>query len=325
MTYARWTRHPRDRKGPAPRRETEVARLAGSGACSRASRRARSTATAPASPWPTAATGRRCCCSTATRRRARAGTAWRPPWRAGSRSSRPTCAGTATATGPRGGRSRRLLQARDGRRHGGRHARPRAPALRRGRPRPGRARGPPHGPRPPGRGGARRRARHRAHAARSSPATDQAFATAYYHWFFLIQPDGLPETMIGRDPEWFLRETVRRWSGRAEPVAEEAIARVRALLPRPGRDPRLVRGLPGGGRHRPGPRRRGRRRPHRVPAAGAVGRARGDAPPLRRAGDLAGRSPPTCAAAPLPCGHFLPEEAPGRDRRPRSRGSSPPA
>ncbi len=53
---------------------------------------------------------------------------------------------------------------------------------------------------------------------------DQAFATAYYHWFFLIQPDGLPETMIGRDPEWFLRETVRRWSGRAEPVAEEAIA-----------------------------------------------------------------------------------------------------
>jgi haloacetate dehalogenase len=53
--------------------------------------------------------------------------------------------------------------------------------------------------------------------------TDQAFATAYYHWFFLIQPDGLPETMIGRDPEWFLRETIRRWSGRAEPVAEEAL------------------------------------------------------------------------------------------------------
>ncbi len=53
--------------------------------------------------------------------------------------------------------------------------------------------------------------------------TDQAFATAYYHWFFLIQPDGLPEAMIGRDPEWFLRETVRRWSGRAEPVAEEAL------------------------------------------------------------------------------------------------------
>jgi haloacetate dehalogenase len=30
--------------------------------------------------------------------------------------------------------------------------------------------------------------------------------------------------MIGRDPEWFLRETLRRWSGRAEPLAEDAIA-----------------------------------------------------------------------------------------------------
>jgi haloacetate dehalogenase len=66
--------------------------------------------------------------------------------------------------------------------------------------------------------------------------TDQAFATAYYHWFFLIQPDGLPETMIGRDPEWFLRETLRRWSGTAEPLAEEAIAEyVRAF-----RDPAAI-------------------------------------------------------------------------------------
>jgi haloacetate dehalogenase len=54
--------------------------------------------------------------------------------------------------------------------------------------------------------------------------TDQAFATAYYHWFFLIQPDGLPETMIGRDPGWFLRETVRRWSGGGRRVPEWAIA-----------------------------------------------------------------------------------------------------
>jgi haloacetate dehalogenase len=52
---------------------------------------------------------------------------------------------------------------------------------------------------------------------------DQAVATSYYHWFFLIQPDGLPETMIGHDPEWFLRETVRRWSGTATPVDETAI------------------------------------------------------------------------------------------------------
>jgi haloacetate dehalogenase len=68
--------------------------------------------------------------------------------------------------------------------------------------------------------------------------TDQAFATAYYHWFFLIQPDGLPETMIGHDPEWFLRETLRRWSGRAEPIAEEAIAE----YVRHFRDPAAIHG-----------------------------------------------------------------------------------
>jgi len=53
---------------------------------------------------------------------------------------------------------------------------------------------------------------------------DAAFATAYYHWFFLVQPGGLPERMIGADPEWFLRETVRRWSGDPGAHAEEAMA-----------------------------------------------------------------------------------------------------
>ncbi len=42
--------------------------------------------------------------------------------------------------------------------------------------------------------------------------TDQVFATFYYHWFFLIQPDGLPEKMIGADPGWYLRECLRRWT-----------------------------------------------------------------------------------------------------------------
>ncbi len=35
--------------------------------------------------------------------------------------------------------------------------------------------------------------------------TDQAFATAYYHWFFLIQPFDLPERLIGADPSYYLR------------------------------------------------------------------------------------------------------------------------
>ncbi len=42
--------------------------------------------------------------------------------------------------------------------------------------------------------------------------TDQHFATGYYHWFFLIQPDGLPEKMIGADPAYYLKEKLKRWS-----------------------------------------------------------------------------------------------------------------
>jgi haloacetate dehalogenase len=35
--------------------------------------------------------------------------------------------------------------------------------------------------------------------------TDRAFATRYFWWFFLIQPAPLPEHLIERDPEFFLR------------------------------------------------------------------------------------------------------------------------
>ena len=38
--------------------------------------------------------------------------------------------------------------------------------------------------------------------------TDQEFATRYFWWFFLIQPDGLPEKMIATDPEYFLRRHI---------------------------------------------------------------------------------------------------------------------
>ena len=58
--------------------------------------------------------------------------------------------------------------------------------------------------------------------------TDQALATAYYHWFFLIQPDGLPEHMIGQDATWWLNETLRRWAApgfRFDPAARAAYER----------------------------------------------------------------------------------------------------
>jgi haloacetate dehalogenase len=41
--------------------------------------------------------------------------------------------------------------------------------------------------------------------------TDFAFATAYYHWFFLIQPFDLPERLIGADPAYYLRRKLGGW------------------------------------------------------------------------------------------------------------------
>jgi haloacetate dehalogenase len=41
--------------------------------------------------------------------------------------------------------------------------------------------------------------------------TDQAFATAYYHWFFLIQPYDLPERLIGADPTYYLHKKIGGW------------------------------------------------------------------------------------------------------------------
>jgi haloacetate dehalogenase len=42
-------------------------------------------------------------------------------------------------------------------------------------------------------------------------ATDMRFATAYYHWFHLIQPSPLPETMIGGDPLFYLHWILGGW------------------------------------------------------------------------------------------------------------------
>jgi haloacetate dehalogenase len=54
-------------------------------------------------------------------------------------------------------------------------------------------------------------------------ATDQRFATAYYHWFHLIQPAPLPERLIGGDPKFYLHSKLGGWGagglGHIEPQA----------------------------------------------------------------------------------------------------------
>jgi haloacetate dehalogenase len=55
-------------------------------------------------------------------------------------------------------------------------------------------------------------------------ATNQAIATGYYHWFFLIQPDGLPERLIGADPIFYLHWVLGRWGTGLDAFAPEALA-----------------------------------------------------------------------------------------------------
>ena len=52
--------------------------------------------------------------------------------------------------------------------------------------------------------------------------TNQALATAYFHWFFLIQAAPLPENMIAPDPQAWLRGCLHRWSGGNDAAFEPA-------------------------------------------------------------------------------------------------------
>ena len=54
--------------------------------------------------------------------------------------------------------------------------------------------------------------------------TDMAFASAYYHWFFLIQPNGLPEHLIGGDPEFYLSQKMAAWGKADGAITKEAFA-----------------------------------------------------------------------------------------------------
>jgi len=54
--------------------------------------------------------------------------------------------------------------------------------------------------------------------------TDKAFATAYYHWFFLIQPFDLPERLIGADPVYYLHKKISGLSPGAAHFDPRALA-----------------------------------------------------------------------------------------------------
>ncbi|HVG04002.1 MAG TPA: alpha/beta hydrolase [Burkholderiaceae bacterium] len=48
--------------------------------------------------------------------------------------------------------------------------------------------------------------------------TTMDFATLYYHWFFLIQPEPLPETLIAQNPHFYLRNKLGGWGSQGTAI-----------------------------------------------------------------------------------------------------------
>ncbi|MFJ4292789.1 alpha/beta fold hydrolase [Cupriavidus sp. NPDC089707] len=141
--------------------------------------------------------------------------------------------------------------------------------------------------------------------------TSMAFAAAYWHWFFLIQPAPFPETLINAEPEFYLQKLVGLRQPGPSPFAPDAMAAYVAAM----RDPARVHAMCEDYRaaatidleHDRADREAGRRLalPLRVlwGEHGVVARC---FEPLglwqEVAADVSGKT--------LPCGHYLPEEAP---------------
>jgi len=64
--------------------------------------------------------------------------------------------------------------------------------------------------------------------------TSEAFARAYWHWFFLIRPTPFPETLIEADPDLYLRQTMGSRSAGLAPFTEAALAEYLRCLKLPG-------------------------------------------------------------------------------------------
>ncbi len=64
--------------------------------------------------------------------------------------------------------------------------------------------------------------------------TDEAFARAYWHWFFLIQPAPLPERLIEADPGAYVRDLMRSRNGSLDAFDPRALQAYARCLGSPG-------------------------------------------------------------------------------------------
>ncbi|MFL6662746.1 MAG: alpha/beta fold hydrolase [Rhizobacter sp.] len=64
--------------------------------------------------------------------------------------------------------------------------------------------------------------------------TGEAFARAYWHWFFLIQPPPLPERLIEADPAGYVRAVMGGRHAGLAPFDAQALAEYERCISRPG-------------------------------------------------------------------------------------------
>ena len=141
--------------------------------------------------------------------------------------------------------------------------------------------------------------------------TSEAFARAYWHWFFLIQPAPLPERLIEADPAAYIRDVMGRRSAGLAPFDARALDEYRRCLALPGsahgicEDYRAAAGIDL--EHDRADRAAGRRLASPLLVLwGEHGVVQRCFDPLaewrKRAAQVDGEA--------LPCGHYIPEEAP---------------
>ena len=141
--------------------------------------------------------------------------------------------------------------------------------------------------------------------------TTEAFARAYWHWFFLIQPGPLPQALIDADPARYVRSVMGARHAGLAAFAPQALAEYERCIALPGTAQALVADYRAGAgvdlQHDQADQDAGRKlaQPLRVlwGEHGAVGR-NFDVPALWRA---AADQYTGCS---LPCGHYIAEEAP---------------
>ena len=139
------------------------------------------------------------------------------------------------------------------------------------------------------------------------------WAKLSYHWLFMIQPEPLPEKLMGADPDFFINKKLAKTPQGLSFFGKEALEEYTPLLPQSGNRARHVRGLSRRptasiSRWTPGTSAAGKKItcPSLIlwGATGAVGRNHKPAEVWKDyATDIRG-------AQALPCGHYLSEEAP---------------